>query len=158
MRKTIFVFGLTVLLFCTASQAQEKGLGLGGFIGEPSGLCGKLWVTDTTAIDAAVSWSFTGNYSTAYLQGDYLLHDFTLVQVENGKLPIYYGLGARILSDTLSNTTQVGLRIPVGFSYLLEKAPFEVFVELAPVINFSPNGGFLFNGFIGGRYYFNTKK
>lgn len=133
-----------------SAAAQDKGLGLGIIIGEPTGLSLKSWTGRRTAVDAAAAWSFDRNGSL-HLHVDYLIHDFNLLRTRTGRLPVYYGIGGRVL---LQDKTRVGIRIPVGMSYIFEKAPFDVFVEFGPVFDVVPKTELTMSGFIGFRYYF----
>jgi len=128
--------------------SQESGLGLGIIIGEPTGISAKLWTSDKTAIDAAVAWSFAG---TGYMRvhADHLWHNFS-IEVAQGKLPFYYGAGARLL---LSSELGLGIRIPLGIAYLFDSATLELFAELVPVLDILPGTGFGIDAAIGVRYY-----
>jgi hypothetical protein len=48
----LFIFGL----FSLNLLAQADGFGVGIILGEPTGLSGKYWLTEKTAVDAAVAW------------------------------------------------------------------------------------------------------
>lgn len=145
-----FVSCLAFLLAAVPSTAaQNRGLGLGLILGEPTGVSFKGWTGRRTAVDAAAAWSFDGNGSL-HLHMDYLIHDFNLLRTRTGRLPVYYGIGGRVL---LQDKTRVGIRIPVGLSYIFEKAPFDVFVELGPVFDVVPRTEVTLAGFIGFRYY-----
>jgi len=130
--------------------AQDKDLGLGFMVGEPTGISFKKWVGSTTAIDGAVAWSFSGQDSL-HLHADYLVHNFDMIKVERGRLPVYFGLGARL---KLEDRTKFGVRIPIGVCYLFEKATLDVFFELVPIFDLVPDTGFGISGSIGIRYYF----
>ena len=74
-------------------------------------------------------------------------------QVEKGQLPLFFGLGGRVIfRDNQDN--RWGLRIPVGLAYEFEGAPFDVFVEIVPTMDFAPDTDFDLEGAIGGRFWF----
>ncbi|MGB9836316.1 MAG: BAPKO_0422 family outer member beta-barrel protein [Candidatus Saccharicenans sp.] len=151
MRKKIIVFFLVFLLsLSVSSRAQEKKFGLGIILGEPTGVIFKYWTSRTTAFDIAGSWSFVGENSF-HLHADYLYHNFDLFKVDRGKLPVYYGIGARL---SLQDRTRFGVRLPLGLSYMFDKAPFDIFLEIGPVLDLVPATEFNILGFIGFRYYF----
>ncbi len=75
--------------------ARDRDLGLGLILGEPTGVSGKLWLSRTTAMDGAVAWSTTRD-DELHLQGDFVWHDFELLGVDRGALPLYYGIGGRV--------------------------------------------------------------
>jgi len=141
----IVIFCLPVMLL-----AQDKKLGLGIILGEPTGLTGKYWMTGTTAIDMAAAWSF-GKNDALQLQADYVLHKFNMIDVERGRLPFYFGIGGHIV---LGDKTGLGVRIPVGLDYLFARDPLDVFIELVPGIQLAPSTDFNLDGGIGIRYWF----
>jgi hypothetical protein len=52
------------------------------------------------------------------------------------------------------NENQVGIRVPVGLSYLFDNAPLDVFVEIGPAIDVAPSVGGEITGGIGVRFWF----
>ncbi|HEK86506.1 MAG: hypothetical protein ACPLZD_08060 [Candidatus Saccharicenans sp.] len=144
------IFSLLLLLTIGNIQAQQKNVGLGIILGEPTGLILKYWSSSTTAFDVAASWNFV-NQNSFHLHADYLFHSFNLFKVEKGKLPVYYGVGVRL---SLEDRTRFGIRIPLGISYMFDKAPFDIFMEVGPVMDVIPATEFTVLGFIGFRYYF----
>jgi len=148
--KLSFLLLLLTLIFSLNSFAEEKGVGLGVILGEPTGLSFKAWMQSRTAIDLVVAWSLEGK-DTLHFHGDYLYHDFDFIKVEKGKFCVYYGLGARIKSD---KKARFGTRIPLGISYMLEKAPLDIFFELGPILDLTPSTEFEMSGGVGLRYYF----
>ena len=152
MKRTILfiitlIFGLTNFSF-----TQNKGFGLGVIIGEPSGVSAKSWMTSTTAVDAAIAWSFVDN-GALHIHADYLIHNFQLISIDvKGKLPIYYGIGARIKFG--NDDTRLAVRIPVGIDYMFGDAPVDIFLEVVPMLELIPKTKFQFNAALGARYFF----
>ncbi len=146
------ILAILILMFALSlpGRAQEKKFGLGIILGEPTGIIAKYWTGKTTAFDFAGSWSFEGEDSL-HLHADYLFHSFNLFKVDRGKLPVYYGIGARL---SLQDRTRFGIRIPLGLSYMFDKAPIDIFVEIGPVMDVIPATELNVFGFIGFRYYF----
>lgn len=157
MKRSIGVFALvTVLAGAGPAAAQEKGFGLGVIIGEPTGLSGKLWQSRSTAFDFGAAWSFVDE-GAVHLHFDLLVHRFDVIRVDSGKLPLYYGLGARVrfAEDSAGDQdTNVGIRFPVGLDYLFADAPFDVFGELVPILDIAPDTDVSLNGSLGFRYWF----
>jgi hypothetical protein len=149
-RKVISLLLVLVLSLSVSTMAQTKKFGLGIILGEPTGVIFKYWTSPTTAFDVAGSWNFVGENSF-HLHADYLFHNYDLFKVDKGKLPVYYGIGARL---SLEDRTRFGVRIPVGLSYMFDKAPFDIFLEIGPVLDLVPATEFNILGFIGFRYYF----
>ena len=147
MKKTIFIVLLGFLTL--AVSAQDSGIGAGIIVGEPTGLSAKTWLSANDAVDAGVAWSITHGWF--HIHADYLRHSFNLIPVEVGQLPLYYGIGARI---GFGPDVSVGVRVPVGLSYLFEGTPLDVFIEVVPGITILPNTQFDMGGGIGVRYWF----
>ena len=151
--------GLVLLaLLAPAAGALNRDFGLGIVVGEPTGITGKAWLSRRNAFDFAAAWS-VADESALHLHGDFLMHRFDLFRVDPGRLPLYYGIGGRIrvfddkrfLGD---DRVQLGLRIPVGLDYLFEEAPFDVFLEVVPILDLLPATDFDLNASLGGRYWF----
>jgi hypothetical protein len=133
-----------------ASSFEHGKFGVGVIFGEPSGLSAKMWTTKTTAFDLGLAWSFSGD-GNFHIHGDYLFHNFGVFDVSKGSLPVYIGLGARIL---FQDDTKVGIRLPVGLEYYFEDWPLAVFGEIVPILDLAPDTKFDINGGIGLRFYF----
>lgn len=150
MRKLTLFLALIILLLPLKAKAQEAGFGAGVILGEPTGISLKNWLTDNTAVDFGIAWSFTHNGSL-HLHADFLVHNFDLTKVEKGSLAVYYGIGGRFKSQ---KRERVGVRFPLGLCYIPEKAPFDIFLEIAPLLDLAPATEFGLTGGIGIRYYF----
>jgi len=142
---------LFIILFLSVANAQSKGIGLGLIVGEPTGISFKYWTGSTTAFDAALAWSFSDE-GAFHIHGDYIFHNFTLITIPEGKLPFYYGIGARIKT---ANDTKLGVRVPLGLAYLFNSAPIDIFLEIVPILDLTPKTDFAINAALGARYYFN---
>ena len=150
MRRLVPV--LILLLALSASRASAQGgFGLGIILGEPTGVSAKAWLTRTTALDFAAAWSFVDE-PAFHIHGDYLWHNYDLFPVERGRLPLYYGLGARL--KFLEHDSEIGVRVPVGLEYLFDSNRVGLFVELVPLLDLAPDTQVAVNSSIGGRYYF----
>jgi len=141
---------LIFLIILNPASAEELDFGAGIIFGEPTGINFKKWIGSTTAIDGGIAWSFMKEGSF-HLHIDYLFHNFNLFKKNKGKLPFYYGIGCRIKMDKKS---RLGIRIPIGVSYIFEKVPLDVFFELGPLLDLIPATEFGITVGIGIRYYF----
>jgi hypothetical protein len=149
MKRTILiVFCIGLLLAGTQLSAQDKGLGLGVLLGEPTGLSFKYWLAFPMAIDLGAAWSFIDRMSF-HLHADLLFH-LELFKVPAGRLPLYFGAGARI---KISDTFELGIRIPAGIDYFIPNIPMDVFLELVPIVDLIPATVFKWNAGIGARYF-----
>jgi len=146
--KKIFTLMIISLLTLNAFP-QDSGFGLGIILGEPTGISGKAWLSGKTAADAGISWALTE--PSIHLHADILVHNFSWVNVSNGELGFYIGLGARL---QLSDDPKIGVRIPLGIDYLFESVPLDIFLELVPVFDILPDMKPTSNAGIGIRYFF----
>ncbi len=129
-------------------QAQDSGLGLGVIFGEPTGFSAKIWTSQQMAVDAGIAWSFK---ETGYprVHADLLWHR-EVWEVERGRLPVYYGAGAKLL---LFSELGFGIRVPVGIAYDLEQAPVDIFLELVPGLKLLPRTTLDLDLAVGARYF-----
>lgn len=151
MKRSISLILLMIVIISGSVSAQDEGFGLGVIIGEPTGINFKAWLGYKTAFVGAAAWSFEHENSWQ-INLDYLVHNFKLIKLEEGSLPVYYGIGFRV--KTHKKNARFGFRIPLGVVYMFEKAPLDIFAEVVPVFNISPKTEFFLNGGVGIRYYF----
>lgn len=142
-------------------HAEEKGvLGVGLIVGEPTGVSGKYYLGNDTAIDAALGAAFLGRGVQAH--GDFLWHPWVLDSKDSFALPVFIGVGMRILNHDANGEDEdhvrIGVRVPVGIVFDFTKIPLDVFAEVAGVGDYHTAGdsqfGIGFNGGAGARYYF----
>lgn len=144
------VFMLTVRM----PVCCQNGFGLGLIAGEPTGISWKKWLGHQTAVGGAGGWSFSKK-SYVHVHTDWLHHNWTFLknafEVESGELPLYYGIGGRIRID---DDSKVGFRFIIGVSYMFEDAPFDMYFEIAPIMDVAPKTELDGNSAIGIRYWF----
>jgi hypothetical protein len=128
-------------------------VGVGVEFGAPIAATAKYWLSNRTAVDAALGWS-PYSHSSAEIHADFLLNDFDCIQPPSGRLPLYAGVGilGRLRDDHRSNLA--GFRFPLGASYMFENSPIDVFAEIAPEAIFAPFGRLSFDASIGFHYWF----
>ena len=140
----------------TGSGNTDHRFGAGIILGEPTGASLKYWLNDTMAIDGAIGASYNdddNNDSDFYLHADVLWHNFDLIKVPKGRLPVYFGIGSLVrFRDDEDN--QVGVRVPVGLSYMFDDAPIDIFAEIGPAIDMAPDVRGEVTGGIGIRFWF----
>jgi hypothetical protein len=134
------------------SEDMKGRFGTGLILGEPTGVSLKYFLSDTIAIDGAAGWSFRDETDLS-LHSDILWHKFDLVSLDKGQLPFYIGVGARVKFRENAED-EIGIRVPIGVSYIFDDLPLDVFFEVAPIVNFTPStqGGFTTG--IGARWWF----
>jgi hypothetical protein len=152
--KNLFAFA-AILLFVVVAQndsmSQDKGFGLGVIVGEPTGFSLKSWLSSKTAVDGAVAWSFSRETSF-HIHADYLIHSFDEFTTEE-KVPLFYGIGGRFKSSK-NGDARLGVRGVIGMGFMFRTAPIDLFLEIAPILDFAPDTDLSFNGGFGARYFF----
>ena len=143
---------LVLSLAMNASAMERNRFGIGVILGEPTGITGKYMINDKNAIDVGVGWEISGD-NELHIYGDYLFHLYDVIEVPKGKLPIYFGGGARWIYRE-DNDNRLGVRIPVGLEYLFEDISLGAFVEIVPIVNLTPDTEGDLEGGIGIRYFF----
>ena len=155
MKIKIAIFAFIVFLIPASVSAQDSGFGLGVNLSYPFGVSLKYWVGDNSAFDAGIGFPVYGYYHTGAANVsthfDYLWHFFDLFPVPSGKLPLYVGPGLQL---GFGNQFYFGVRGAVGVAYLFEDIPLDIFLELAPGVNFTPDVDFTFGAGTGARWYF----
>jgi len=142
--------------------------GAGLLLGSRTGLTTKIWAKRRHSLSLDVgSTNFTNSISFAL---SYHLYVKLFRAPDKGlSAQLYFGVGgrARVLfrtedvdpddpeSEVLVNTTAVlGLRVPIGLSFLVSGFPIEVFIEAAPAVDLWANFGLDLEGLAGARIYF----
>lgn len=131
------------ILLAAATLAMQPGhaaaqSSLGVIIGEPTGV--SMRVAD---VQVHAAWSFQDD-GAAHVSADRIMQFGNL---ESG-LVWYWGLGLRL---QLADDARVGPRLPVGLLYP-DAGPFEVFLEVAPIVDLTPETAFRANGGLGVRW------
>lgn len=141
---------LIVLIFMSLPVlANRKGVGIS--IGNPTGLNGKYWLDNKSAIDGGLAYSI-GKHSNVSIHSDYLLHSegaFFFNDVH--PLDLYYGIGGRM---EFADDIEVGVRIPVGLLHTVENGSADMFAEVAPIVDIVSKTGLEIHLLFGARYYF----
>ena len=157
--------GLSLAAFAPAAGAQQGGnFGLGLVIGDPTGLSGKAFVSETNAIDFAVGFGFIDG-GHLHVHADYLWH-FDIKRWSSAQLDLHLGVGPKLgigLGDDgppgrpgrrRDDWIGIGARAPFGLTMRFLEAPFDIFVEIAAGLWIVTDPGFDLDAAIGGRYWF----
>jgi hypothetical protein len=152
--KKSYILSVIVAVFIISNLnfAQQKGFGLGVVLGEPTGISAKYWLTSGTALDFGLGYSFTSSKSLFDFYADYVFHSSDMINsTEN--FVVYYGPGARL--KIRESSSKLGVRGVIGILWLPGGTNFDLFVEVAPILDIIPATKFDIAGGIGGRYFFN---
>lgn len=143
---------IVLFIFSALSiSVYAQNLGVGGMIGEPTGVNFKKWVELDRAYDGGFGWSF-GSEKVAHLYGDYLwIKKDALYINEVHPLDIHFGVGGRM---KFADEVELGPRFPVGIDYFFMDETFELFLEIAALFNVVPKSQWEGNGLVGLRVYF----
>lgn len=154
--KFFVVFTLALVIFASTTEAYDAPhgrFGIGVVLGEPTGISGKFWISNSGAIDALLGWQFTYNWMVA--QSGYL-HHFQIRGVSKGSLAAYIGAGgilfADFSNDPLQSRVSFAARVPLGLEYIYN--PISFYAEVEPLVLLYPEPDFGFGGGIGFRFYF----
>jgi len=134
------------------SPFEDKVLGLGFMLGEPTGANLKYWLSDVSALDAAVGVSLDQDANFA-CHADYLYHFHDVVPLEEDRLSIYLGGGPRFKARN-NRDDFFGVRTIVGVAYVFRDVPMDIFLEAGPIFDVSPDFELRFTAGVGARYWF----
>ena len=160
------VWALFVILAASPALADddegraEKGtFGAGLIIGEPTGICARLYLNDDQALQAAAGFAFVGGGIHMHL--DYVFHPLILQTRDSFVLLAYLGPGVRLIQyrdGRDKDFVALGVRGVGGLLFDFKDNPLDAFVEVAGVLEFGfdDDEGFgpALNAAAGVRYYF----
>ncbi len=149
---TMVTIALMLIGFSSTAIAEKGPFGLGIVAGEPTGINAKYFFDKKNAIDGTIGWSFSGD-NDFYISADYLYHIYSLIKVSKGELPLYFGVGGRVIFRE-NRSDKVGVRVPVGLDYLFADLPIDIFVEIVPVLELTPDTELDLEAGIGARFWF----
>lgn len=140
----------------TVQRAEAQGkFGAGFVFGEPTGIAWKYRISQLNALDGALGFSPFDRYR---MHVDYLWHS---TPFQEQRLVLHYGVGAAIgfgrgKYSYFLRDQEIGFaaRVPIGLSYLIPRSPVDLFIEVAPMMIFTPNTGVGIDGGLGARFYF----
>lgn len=147
------------------------GFGLGLELGAPTGLNGKYFLTDSTALNFGFGWLYDRYYfdnrDGLHLYLDHMWHPLSLTNTPAVQIPLFVGVGGRVwdFDDNRrginDNGWAIGVRAPIGLAFDFNKVPIDVYVQLTFALDVFVNYyrddrfGFHIEGSAGVRYWFN---
>lgn len=141
-----------LILFSLSIYSQQSNFGIGLMVGEPTGLSGKYWVSESNAFAAGIGGHFVGPNDGLSIHLDYLYHIDNTFQT-NFRFPLYYGFGARIRTE--SDKFGLGFRGVGGILFYPDSVPIDIFIEMVPVFKLLPKTNLEIDLSLGVRYFFN---
>jgi hypothetical protein len=142
-----------VILAAVAVGAPGKAradVGLGLFVGEPTGLDLKLDLQRRSALDLVLGFSTFRDGRADYGHLTYLLTPV----IGHGRsvwVPLRLGIGVAVFDTT---NTNVAVRAPLEIGLMFRSAPLELYGEIALFVPFVRNVDAELQGGIGLRFYF----
>jgi len=146
---------LTVLAIAAPAHAD---VGLGLFVGEPTGLDLKLGLSPRSGLDLLFGWDTYRDNRDHYGHLTYLLTP-VVGRGESVLVPVRIGIGAAIYDDgAFDNGINVAVRVPVEVGLRFRAVPLEIYGEVALKATFiDPNHNdpdVDLDGGVGLRFYF----
>lgn len=133
-----------------AAQSPAGSFGIGGQIGDPSGITIKLYQRPGFAYDLLAAWD---------LDDFFFLNGHALYEKPIPDSPLHYYLGPGILvgfeeeqGPGDEDEVVVGISGQFGLNFFVEQ--FEVFLQLTPRLHVIPDTDGDIGGGVGLRYYF----
>ncbi len=149
----IFVFIIFNLL---AGFAWAENYSVGLILGTPLAVTGQYKLDETHAVDAGFGWA-VATYPGNKIYADYLWLLPQQLAAGDADLDIYVGVGGSITaiqSGDDKGRVAIAPRAPLGIKYILAESPTEIFGEIAPMLNISPDSNLAFDIGLGIRYLF----
>ena len=139
---------LLALLFACAlpASAQSSGFGIGGQLGDPTGVTLRF-DSGRSAFDLAAGWDLNGD--RLFVQGHLLLRAQRIPGAASD-LRYFYGPGV-FLSTGDNRDTGLGVSFNAGVGY--HTGQIEIFGQLTPRLALAPGTDFDLGGALGVRYY-----
>jgi hypothetical protein len=143
---------LMVAAFRSTSRAEAIGIGL--FLGEPSGLDIKVGLSAKSSIDIVIGQTSFREGRTDYLHLTWLLTPF-VARGRSVLVPFRIGIGAAAIG-VVDDNAHAAVRVPLEIGFRFRRTPIEIYGEVAvkgvfveeDFIRFDVDGG------IGIRFYF----
>lgn len=159
------VLGLAAVVAIASSagtaeaQSRSSRFGLGGMVGEPTGLSMKLRLADAFAIDFGVGFGAIGP-GAGSVHADFL-GSVNLTRHNRAEMDIYFGGGPKLAFANYNNNrwgnnngVWFAIRGDVGLVWEFTQRHLDVFVEIGPEIWLIQDVHFNGFGAAGARYWF----
>lgn len=152
MRTLIAIAALVMM----TSSARAETLGIGLFLGEPTGLDLKVNLARRSALDIVVGQSSYKEGRTDYFHLTYLLTPF-VARGRSVLVPLRIGIGGAVFG-VVDDNAAAAIRMPLELGIRFRSVPFEIYGEIALLGIFHDNDDEVIDvdvdGGIGFRFYF----
>lgn len=149
----VFLLGLSAT--SVHAQRTSGAVGLGGQIGEPSGITLKIYNANSPSYDFLAAWSGVNDFF--FLNG-HMLFEYR-IPADNIDQPLEWFVGPGAFVGTFSGNgpnegdALLGISGTVGLQMEFAEH-FEVYLQATPRFSLVPETGGDIGGGLGGRYYF----
>jgi hypothetical protein len=151
MRKLLVAIVL-VLGVSRPNAARAESIGLGVFLGQPTGLDIKIGLQGRSALDIVLGATRFDEPRASYGHLQYLV----LLGVARGSsinVPFRLGIGAAVYGIT-EDATSLAARLPLQIALRFRRTPLEIYGEVAFVVQLIDDVDTDIDGGIGVRVYF----
>ncbi|CUS88363.1 hypothetical protein JGI3_01043 [Candidatus Kryptobacter tengchongensis] len=145
---TLRHFWLILFLLFPLNLNSQNKLGLGVYLGVPTGVTGKYLLSRSNSGDVLLAWRFNDAF---FVQGHYNFNLSEIERYKNGVFNFYAGAGL-FFKAVSKGDDSFGVSGNIGVNYFL-KQKYEFFLELSPKLGLFPGTGFDLTGGIGFRFY-----
>jgi hypothetical protein len=160
IRKLVLV---ATLLFVSAPATARAEVGVGVFVGEPTGLDVKLDVARRSALDIVLGYySHWRDYGLdgAYGHLTYLVQPL-VAHGDSVLVPLRLGIGVAIFDQagTFDDDINLAARVPFEIGFRFRRTPLEIYLEVALKVTFLDGEPYRhdrvdLDGGLGLRFYF----
>lgn len=160
----ICLFSLSCCMFENFAFARSKDWGIGVIIGGPAALTAKHILSSKAALDFGLGYNWNNSMQ---IYSDYLFvfpGAFSTVERPGKDISPYLGLGGALSLYHSNHKPSIrgkddvdmalAIRVPLGLSWMISETPVELFIELAPILDFIPGLYVEVSGGLGARVYF----
>lgn len=173
MRRLLVAAICAALFVASSGPAQAAGksegaalpagsIGLGLQLGCPTGITVRLRLSPSNSFQAAGGF---GCGEDLIVEGDYLYEMGAVASDPSIHIGWYLGVGGRYAywdgywdNRLHHGDVDLGPQVPIGLRFTFPTSqtplPIELYVEVAPGIDFVDNPGFRVDGGVGGRFFF----
>jgi len=122
----------TVAALALAARPASAEVGVGLFVGQPTGLDVKLDLARRSALDLVLGWDDFDNDRDEYAHLTYLVH-LGAVRGRSVLVPFRLGIGAAVFGGAggFGDEVNLAVRAPFELGLRFRKAPLEIYFEVA---------------------------